>query len=688
MPLTQNTRRRFVNYFFLLLILLIAYLPLSSLMFALKNDALTANFPSKYFFSAALHSGYLPIWNPYINFGLPLYADPGFAFWNPFTWVFGWIGYSVPMLSVEILFYILIGGITAYELGVWLGHSARVSFCIGIMYMCCGFFIGNLQHINFLTAAAFLPVVIKTYLDLQKSFSVRKLFFCLISLYLLASAGHPAIPIVCIYFLFLVQAGIIIFSDPGEKKLKKILGLIRTDFILLCCFLILAAPLLYSYYEIYPHFTRANPVIQTSYSDTGFDPSSYVSFIFPFSTTGNSSWFKNDPLMRNGYFSLVGFLCFLIVLGKKKNPYQKIFLMAGACMLLLSLGGHIKEILYSVFPLLDHIRTNGEFRVFSMLSFMLAGSFILADLLEGRYTQIFRKLLLVTAVVSLLIILSRLILPTAGTLFINSIHGDSAPFFFNIKKRLDALTFFDRIFINAVILIILISLYFLLKGKIKSGTLLPLFIMADLIVFTWVHLPVTGVQMLSPANIQRYFDSVPPGIPIPHLLPIAENRYAGKKLDGIIGCWSYYSKQPGTPFLCDYPSKLNNTAAYFNSSLPESVNQKPFVFLSKQDLKQNINITSFTPTEIKIQVEAENADTLILLQNNYFRWKASVNGKNTDIHAYAIAFMGVPVLKGINEVRFFYDSQKITAITIFCALAWLALSWHVFRKLEESVRGI
>ena len=243
----------------LLVFLVIAYFPLSSLLFALKNDALTANFPNKYFFSAALHDGYFPVWNPYLNFGFPLYADPGFAFWNPITWIFGWIGYSVPVLSIEILFYIWIGGISSYELGRWLGHSEKVSFCMGMMYMCCGFFIGNLQHINFLTSAAFLPLVLKTYLDLQAKFSVQRLLYCLVSLYLLATGGHPAIPVATVYFLVFIQIGIVIFSNTGERKLVIIRRSFKTFLILLVCFFVLAAPLIYSYYEIYPVFTRADP---------------------------------------------------------------------------------------------------------------------------------------------------------------------------------------------------------------------------------------------------------------------------------------------------------------------------------------------------------------------------------------------------------------------------------------------
>src|ERR1700748_2700273 len=110
MPNSRITGKDWRNYGLLGLFLLLAYLPLSSFLFALKNDALINNFPNKYFFSAALHAGHLPIWNPYMNFGLPLYADPGFAFWNPITWLFGLIGYNIHWLTVEVLVYIWLGG--------------------------------------------------------------------------------------------------------------------------------------------------------------------------------------------------------------------------------------------------------------------------------------------------------------------------------------------------------------------------------------------------------------------------------------------------------------------------------------------------------------------------------------------------------------------------------------------------
>jgi hypothetical protein len=673
--MTQLKRSRFFIYIGLLAFLVIAYLPLSSFFFALKNDALTTNFPNKYFFSASLHAGYLPIWNPYINFGLPLYADPGFAFWNPITWIFGWIGYSVSLLTIEILFYIWLAGISAFELGTWLGHGPRVSFCMGIIYMCCGFFIGNLQHINFLTSTAFLPLVLKTYLDLQKTFTVRKLFFCLISLYLLASGGHPAIPVACIYFLVLIQAGLIIFSDRGIKKVPLLLHSLRTDFILLVCFILLAAPLLYSYYEIYPHFTRAAAVNQTAYSDTGFDLPSYLSFLYPFSTTANHHLFGNDPLMRNGYISLTGLACVLIALVRRKNQYQKIFFFAGVAMFVLSLGGPIKEFLYSFLPLLDHIRTNGEFRVFGLLSLIVAGSYKMTDLMKGRDLAIFLRLLCIIAGIGLVIIISGLIFTSA---IFDMTKMNSGPFFPALKYWLQTLTFFDRLFLNSLIVVFLIGFYFLMAKRIGTGFSLLLFTMADLIIFSWTQLPITGVQLKSPASIEKYFSKVPSGIPIPQLSPIAENRLIGEDIEKLIGYWPYYSKQPGTPVLCSYPSKLNHTVEYFKSVLPDSVNKKAFVYSTNKNFEKNLTITFFSPSEIGIRVDVSDKDSLILLQNNYFRWNASVNGNPTKISKADISFMAVPLQKGVNTVNFSYHIGTMKIMVGIAFIAWFSFLIFLF----------
>lgn len=678
----QSTRKDLLNYLLLGLFLYVAFLPLSSFLFALKNDALTDNFPNKYFFSAALRSGYLPLWNPYLNFGLPLYADPGFAFWHPVTWIFGLTGYNVHTLSIEILVYIWMGGIFMYELGRYFRHNTLTCFNMGIMYMCCGFFIGNIQHINFLTCAAFLPLVTKTFLQLQEAFSYKRLLFCTVSLYLLSAGGHPAIPIATVYFLAILLVGLLFMRNDDGTKIS-LSGSAKSNLLLIVCYIGTAAPLLFSWYEIFPYFNRSSPVHQQENLNLGFSIPSYISFLFPFSATADENFFSNDPLMRNGYFSFPGLALFIVAVLQREKKIQVIFTITGVAMLLLSLGGAVKEFLYAHLPLLQYVRTNGEYRVFSLFSFIIAGSFPLNKLLTGKDSFTFNKILATLSGICIFTIAWVSFHPFKTKILSANVSNPAASFSDKIKWWLDNWTLYDRLLVNAVILLTLLLLYFLLKRKIRMRWLLPGIIVADLVIFCWMHLGVTGVQRKSPADIESYFSSVPPGIPVPSLSLIKENTRPGEDLDKITGCWSYYSKQPGTPELCDYPTLFVSTENYFCSPLPPFINQHPFVFPKKGSSSPfpSLSVKKFSPSEIIVEMVSGANDTLILLQNYYPRWKAFVNDQPAEVQKEYISFMAVRLPDGKNEVRFHFQNKTLY---LYLLVAFLTLTVTILLATHEK----
>src|SRR5688572_181686 len=85
-------------------VLVIAYLPVTSFLYFIKNDAFNGYFPPRFFMSESLQAGYLPLWNPYINYGIPQYADMSGGFWNPLTWIIAvTTGYNAYIFTIEIL---------------------------------------------------------------------------------------------------------------------------------------------------------------------------------------------------------------------------------------------------------------------------------------------------------------------------------------------------------------------------------------------------------------------------------------------------------------------------------------------------------------------------------------------------------------------------------------------------------
>lgn len=686
-----HLRRNWPNYLMLGIFLYIAYLPLSSFLFAPKNDALTANFPNKYFFSAALHAGKLPLWNPFINFGLPLYADPGFAFWHPLTWLFGAIGYNIYMLVIEVLCYTWLGGIFMYRLGKYLGHGQPTAFLMGILFMCCGFFIGNQSHINFLTAAAFLPLVLQTFLQLQQQLSPKRLLFAAGSLFLVISAGHPAIPFATVYFLSVLVLALLLQRSSTSRG-SQFIAILKTNGLLLLTVLGLAAPVLLSWVEIYTQFSRSKPVLQSTQTDLGFTFSSFISFLFPFSTTAYTDSFSTDLSMRNGYFSFLGFALFIIAMTGRRNKCQNIFLASGAVMLLFSLGGPFKADLYRHLPLLRYVRSNGEYRIFAILSFIIVLSYPLDLLLKGSPARLTEAPIdsLLKERTPLRMLNHILAAITAGCSLIIAVvaiylwrHGQGFPFTpkagltANIKNLLDYLSFPARLLINATYLLLLLSVWFLLKNRLPPAQLLPPVLMADLVLFCWLHLPVTGVQQKSPSEITKYFSTIAPRLPIPRLIPICENIRQGEDLQKIIGCWSYYSKQPGAPQLCEYPTLLSTTEDYFNSNLSDTINTHPFIFLQRQLPGSTLSIKTFGPQQIDINVFSPTADTLILLQNSYPGWKTQLNDKPHPWEKKYISFMGSAVPAGSSLLSFRFENHRpgqyflisLVTLTILIALS-------------------
>ncbi len=650
-------------YFFLFLILFISYLPLSTLHFAMKNDAFSDNFPDKYFLSQALHTGVFPMWNPYMNFGFPIYADPGFAFWNPVTWLFGLMGYNAYILTVEVLIYLYIAGILMFNLCRFLKFSSNTSLAVAAMYMCSGFFTGSIQYINFLTAAAFLPFLLQSFLKLAYHPAIKTSAIFSIACYCVLMSGHPAIPVASVYFLIILFLLFCIYNFKNHQfNFKRLIVFFSISFLLTA---ILAAPMLYSYSSIWHYYARNNAQQNFSITNTGISIASLISFLFPFSTTAHSSLFKNDVAMRNLYFSLFGFICFVFALYRSKK-LLKIFFITAIIMLILSLGGSFKECLFNFLPGLKYVRTNGEFRVFVILLFSVISGVGLEKMQAKNQFFLLKRTLRFYTFVCIGIILIILIF----------FHHSLYEFFTRIKTAgfgLSAIKlFFDKeSFLFALLISLLISVLIclpvILLRSFKLKWLYAL-ILIDVIINSILYLPVTGVGVISLSQIQSFYNSNPQGISIPALISINKIDTLDAKATGLVGDISYYNKKIGVTHLTDYPSYFASTDLFFKSSQKNYVFSKPYIFLMNDNA--GIRVKKFLPQEIIAEVKSDKADTLVLLQNNYKFWHAYNNKRQVEIKKVFISFMSVPVHPGNNEIEFYYRDDKLV---YFVAISFLAL---------------
>ncbi len=667
-------------YVILLVILLIAYLPVSTFYFGMKNDAFSDNFPNKFFLSEALHTGHLPLWNPYMNFGFPIYADMGFAFYNPITWLFGLIGYNAYTLTIEVLLYIYLGGVFMYRLGRYLQFNSDVCIAIAAMYMCSGFYTGSLQYINFLTAAGFLPLVMQTFLRLINNPGIKASFVFAVACYFVFAGGHPAIPVALLYFLFAILILLFGFNRAYRQNSKNILVFL---FAAVVCFMLLYLPAIYSYLFILGDYGRSSTENQSLYATAGFTFSSYISFLFPYSTITVKDWFGTDVAMRNGFFSIAGFICAMLSF-KSKQLYAKVFFIAAVIMLLLSAGGEIKALVFSKLPLLNYIRYNGEFRIYSILCFCIAAGYGLQQLntADAGFKKTFNLSLKILGIICV----SIFIILVAGKYFsiseVINVFGSNTGGAAKIKQFLAGpFSWFLMVSIILASAVILLSLYALKRNNFR---LLVIIIILDLVVNSILYLPVTGVGQVTLKSIQAIYNTSPQGMPPPPLTPVNKIDTLDGKTTGLVGDITYYNKLIGTARLTDYPSYFTSTDQYFaDKDLVREVSKHAYFFIKHTDTilgPSNISVLSFSPQRIEAQVNTMQDDTLVLLQNNYRFWRATVNGNSTSIQTVYKTFMSVPIRKGMNEVVFEYIDKRLPVCICISLLSFITGIIIVTRK--------
>jgi hypothetical protein len=529
-----------------------------------------------------------------------------------------------------------------YWLGKKLQFHSATAFAMGCMFMSCGFFIGNLQHINFLTCAAFLPWLVGAWLLYQHQPSFKNAVCCGMAAYLVCTGGHPAIPIATLYFMGLLT--VLFFFKQQQTFSKPYILRVLQLLLVIAVFLL---PLLLSYYRLLPHYARAEPIVQKHALQTGFTLPSFISFLFPFATIKAGALFGTDVSMRNAYFSLAGLVFFTrFLFRKEKNALQVVFLIAGLVLLLLSAGGVVKQVLYSTIPLFQYIRTNGEFRIFGVFSFLVCASYEMNKLISNKealsdVSKLFKSVLVLAGITVLV-----------GLFFIGAmpdVFAQRMPLPARLKAIIDQISFSQTLLIAAAVVCILSLLYVYALKKISIRYFIGIVVL-DVIINSWLLLPITGVSQTPTEKIQAVLNRQPEGFPPPPLRYIPEQKPLPPQEEKWIGNWNWYSKNIVYESKIDYPSKLKSTEAFFEAGDTAAVKNKPALFLKSGNGR--IEWKRFGPTKMELATAIQAPDTIVLLQNYFPGWRIWVNEKVVPITRYQNAFLQVPVNETTKRVSF------------------------------------
>lgn len=640
--------------------------------------------------SESIHAGHLPLWNPYINYGIPQYGDMSSGYWSPITWLIAaTVGYNAYTLTFELLFYILLGGLGIYKLaGTWkLDHDIRA--IAAVSFMCCGYNVGHLQHFNWVSGAAFLPWCFWSYLLLLKNFSLKYTIQAVLIFYMLAASAHPGITISAFYFFF----GIFIFyflkNDKALPVWDRIKQLCLLHGIFLLLFVLLSAGMVVGYLDILPFFLRGDKI---SLADSLSNPTnlqSWISALLPFATVKNNSFYNTDISMRNSYFSLTLLIFFIQACLNKKTNWQKFLLLAGILFALLSSGGIFKSLAHTFIPFIGYIRLNGEFRIFALLCFIIIAAIELDKFFQRKHTfqgkiSWIYYLLEIIVIACIAYGLYKAIAGKQSFLFSTHAFGTNKNIMgLKLKNLIDTITFYDTIWIQSSIqLLILWGIKWCLKSSDRN--LLKNILVADMIIASILNIPFTGVGRAPVAQVQAVLNKSPKGIPIPTLQAINSIDSLTTEDKGLIGDWSMYNKQIGVRDEVAYPIILKNMRSYFERSKDSQEHNfldEPFMFIQDIKSRGKIEIKSFAPNRIMANVNAGISTNLVLQQNFYPHWFYQ-NGKvKKAVEPFGINFMKAPIIEGENNVIFSFEPRRVKWAMLLSFVLFIGYSSVLFISL-------
>ena len=120
------------------------------------RDVYNYTFPSARFIHDMCRQGFLPYWNPYLNYGQPVLANPNLLFFYPFTLLIVLFPVDVAF-TLHFLVHFALAGIGVYVLARSWGQTIQAAFFAAIVFMFSGPVLSLGDLYNESACAAWIP---------------------------------------------------------------------------------------------------------------------------------------------------------------------------------------------------------------------------------------------------------------------------------------------------------------------------------------------------------------------------------------------------------------------------------------------------------------------------------------------------------------------------------------------------
>ncbi len=654
----NSSLRKFLQpYFFISVAGLLAFAPVSFMLRALKNDIIALEYPINYFISQSVHHGQIPYWFNTWGMGFPLQSNLTWGIFSTPQMLFcSLFDYNIYILHIEFMFFLLLSGWSMFHLlHKYLVKDPIIAQLLAVCYMLSGFMVGSSQWLLYITAAAFIPLVISSLLQLLHSPSTRHAIQFAIFYTLMFTSVYAAFNIITTYSLAIFL--VIYFLEKKNDSKRKFIAL---RYILLAgaFTLLLCSPCLYYTMELLRNMDRGNIIAaNTSFFNSNYlYPSALNNMLLPFSSV-RMNFPNTEGTMLNTYSGLFVLLLLPAAILKtvKEKNYRALMILVAALLFLFISFGSITPLrnALNIIPGFSYFRNPAIFRLY----FILLLVFFLGVMFRSlSFENLFNfknndpgKIIHITL---LILMASCLVVFLVYIKHINDLPVDSfAGFIKNISfSQTILISSFVQFFILAVLWLMAKAYYYKLSGIVLA---------ADLIINTLLCTPFFSVSSYSLPQVSNILHSEP-GFPTQN---INLSQVAATYTDGKMNTWNnvnVFNKQVSSKDSYRGPLKLKHFYSFspYIDSLSALFN-KPLVFTESDVSGRAIKLILQNPNHISAALKIEEAGTVTLLQNYYPGWKASYNNKEVNILHNNKPGMTISVGKGDGVVDFRYERKGV-----------------------------
>jgi len=469
-------------YFFIAFTGLLAYAPVSFMIRSLKNDIVALEYPINYFMSQCIHNGEVPYWFNTWAMGFPLQSNLTWGiFSTPQMFFCSVFNYNIFSLHIEFMFFVLMAGWAMfYLLKKYFLKDENIAITLACCYMLSGFITGSGQWMLYITAGAFIPLVLSSLLQLLRYPSFKQATLFAVLYFLMFTSVYAALNIITTYCLLFFVA-IYLLSVKSEKKKKTIQ--LKYLFVAGATIILLCLPCFLSTLELLRHMSRGNPISShlKFFNSNYLHPYGLSTMLLPFSSV--KMIFPNtEGTMLNTYAGLFVLLTLPVAFFhsiKEKNRLTFVILLSAIFFLLVSFGSILPlRNGLNFLPGFSYFRNPSIFRFYFIffLVIYLAIAFHniswqnIFDIKKGAYS---RYLQLSFLALFLLCLISLL-------LHFTSMKNIS---FSNLQQLIKNISYPQTIFLNAFLQIIFLIAIFC-TSMLNKYKLVKFFIILDLIINT------------------------------------------------------------------------------------------------------------------------------------------------------------------------------------------------------------